>query len=277
MDIKASDVKELREATGAGLMECKKALIEANGDPAEATKILKEKGLAAVEKRAERATSEGRIFIRQNGNKIALVELTCETDFVANNEDFIAVGEKLLDITFEKGLTSVSDEHTNLLQDLQLKIRENMTVKNVVVVEVPTGAASATYVHSDHKTASCVVVNGSDAEAAKQFAYDCCLHLAAFTPEYIKKEDVPQSYIEEQRSIFKAQMDNDPKMASKPDNVKEGILDGKIKKLLAENCFVDQMFVKDDKVSVSAKMAQISKEVGAELSFAVTKLLVLGK
>ena len=230
MDIKASDVKELREATGAGLMECKKALIEANGDPAEATKILKEKGLAAVEKRAERATSEGRIFVRQNGNKIALVELTCETDFVANNEDFIAVGEKLLDITFEKGLTSVSDEHTNLLQDLQLKIRENMTVKNVVVVEVPAGAASATYVHSDHKTASCVVVNGSDAEAAKQFAYDCCLHLAAFTPEYIKKEDVPQSYIEEQRSIFKAQMDNDPKMASKPDNVKEGILDGKIKK-----------------------------------------------
>nr|MCR5613204.1 elongation factor Ts [Treponema sp.] len=88
---------------------------------------------------------------------------------------------------------------------------------------------------------------------------------------------VPESYINEQKEIFKAQMDNDPKMASKPDNVKEGILAGKIKKLLAESCFVDQMFVKDDKVSVSAKLAQVSKEAGAELSFAVTKLLVLGK
>ena len=276
MEIKASDVKALREATGAGLMECKKALIEANGDSAEAAKILKEKGLAAVEKRSERATSEGRIFVRQNGNKIVFVELTCETDFVANNSDFISVGEKLLDVTFEKGLTSVTEDHTTLLQDLQLKIRENMAVRNVVVIDVPEGAASATYIHSDHKTASCVVVKGSTADVVKQFAYDCCLHLAAFTPEYITKDDVPQSFIDEQKEIFKAQLDNDPKMASKPDNVKNGILEGKIKKLLAENCFVDQMFVKDDKVSVSAKLAQVSKEAGAELSFAVTKLLVLG-
>uniref|UniRef100_UPI00298E2B45 translation elongation factor Ts n=1 Tax=Treponema sp. TaxID=166 RepID=UPI00298E2B45 len=236
MEIKASDVKELREATGAGLMECKKALIEANGDAAEAAKILKEKGLAAVEKRSERATSEGRIFVRQNGNKIAFVELTCETDFVANNADFIAVGEKLLDVTFEKGLTSVTEDHTALLQDLQLKIRENMSVRNVVVIDVPAGCASATYVHSDHKTASCVVIKGADSDVVKTFAYDCCLHLAAFTPAYITKEEVPESYINEQKEIFKAQMDNDPKMASKPDNVKEGILAGKIKKLLAESC-----------------------------------------
>lgn len=277
MEIKASDVKALREATGAGLMECKKALMEANGDAQEAAKILKEKGLAAVEKRAERATSEGRIFVRQNGNKIVFVEMTCETDFVAGNSDFIALGEKLLDVTFEKGLTEVTDDHKKLLEDLQIKIRENMAVRKVVVIDVPAGCASATYVHSDHKTASCVVVKGSDADAVKQFAYDCCLHLAAFTPEYITKEDVPESYINEQKEIYKAQMDNDPKMASKPDNVKEGILAGKIKKLLAESCFVDQMFVKDDKVSVSTKLAQVGKEAGAELAFAVTKLLVLGK
>ena len=98
MAITAADVKALREATGAGMMECKKALTECNGDMAEAEKYLKEKGLAAMAKRAERATTEGRLFIRQDGNKIVVVELTCETDFVANNADFIAVGEKLLDV-----------------------------------------------------------------------------------------------------------------------------------------------------------------------------------
>ena len=114
MAITAADVKALREATGAGMMECKKALTECNGDMAEAEKYLKEKGLAAMAKRAERATTEGRLFIRQNGNKIAVVELTCETDFVANNADFIAVGEKLLDVTFEKGYTQ-QEELKNLI------------------------------------------------------------------------------------------------------------------------------------------------------------------
>lgn len=277
MEIKTSDVKALREQTGAGLMDCKKALTDANGDMAEATKILKENGLAAMEKRSERVSTEGRIFVRTVGNKIAMIELTCETDFVAKNPDFIAVGEKLLDVTFEKNLTSVTEDHTVLLQDLLIKIRENIVVKNVYVFEIPSDCTAATYVHSDFKTAACVILKGSNADIVKQFAYDCCLHLAAFTPEYIKQEDVPESFINEQREIFKAQMDNDPKMASKPENVKNGILDGKIKKLLSECCFVDQMFVKDDKVSVAKKLEQISKEVGADLSFVVTKVVVLGK
>lgn len=277
MEIKASDVKALREQTGCGLMDCKKALTDANGDMAEAAKILKESGLAAMEKRSERATTEGRIFTRTVGNKIVMIELTCETDFVAKNPDFIAVGEKLLDVTFEKNLTSVTEDHTVLLQDILIKIRENIIVKNVYVFEVPAGCAAATYVHGDFKTASCVIVKGSDAEVVKQFAYDCCLHLAAFTPEYITKEEVPESFVNEQKEIFKAQMDNDPKMAAKPDNVKNGIIEGKIKKLLAESCFVEQAFVKDDKVTVSAKLAQVAKEAGSELSFATTKVIVLGK
>ena len=103
MAITAADVKALREQTGAGMMECKKALTETNGDIAEAVKLLKEKGLAAVAKRSERATTEGRLFIRQEGNKIVVVEMTCETDFVANNADFVALGEKMLDVTIAKG------------------------------------------------------------------------------------------------------------------------------------------------------------------------------
>jgi len=277
MAFTAADVKALREKTGAGMMECKKALTECNGDAAEAEKYLKEKGLAAMAKRSERATTEGRLFIRQTGNKIAVVELTCETDFVANNADFIAVGEKLLDVTLEKGYTKVEAEHESILEPLKVSIRENMKVAKVEVIEAPSDAASAFYVHSDKKTGAVVVVKGSTADSVKTFAYDCCLHIAAFTPAYTSKKDVPQSYIDEQKEIFKAQMDQDEKMASKPQNVKDGILQGKINKHLAEICFDDQMFVKDDKKTVTAKLAEVGKEAGASLSFATAKLFVLGK
>ncbi len=277
MEIKASDVKTLRETTGAGILECKKALTEANGDPNEAAKILKEKGLAAVAKRGERATSEGRIFVRRDGNKIAMIEVTCETDFVAKNADFIALGEKLLDITLAKGYTQVEQEHKDLLLDLATRIRENMSVAKVTVVNVPDNAVAATYIHSDFKTGSIVVVKGSTSDEVKTFAYDCCLHLAAFTPAYLYQNEVPQSYIDEQTEIFKAQMAQDPKMASKPDNVKEGILKGKINKHLAEICFVDQMFVKDDKVSVAKKIEEVGKAAGAKIEFGDIVLDVLGK
>ena len=277
MAITAADVKALREKTGAGMMECKKALTECNGDIAEAEKSLKEKGLAAMAKRSERATSEGRLFIRQDGNKIAVIELTCETDFVAKNADFIAVGEKMLDVTLAKGYTKVEAEHEEILEPLKVSIRENMKVAKVEVFDVPATASAAYYVHSDFKTGAVVIVDGSTADTVKTFAKDCCLHIAAFTPSYTSKKDVPQSYIDEQKEIFKAQMDQDEKMAGKPENVKEGILQGKINKHLAEICFEDQMFVKDDKKTVTARLAETGKEVGATLSFAVAKLFVLGK
>ncbi|MBR4386341.1 MAG: elongation factor Ts [Treponema sp.] len=277
MAITAAQVKELREQTGAGMMDCKKALTETNGDFDAAAKLLKEKGLAAVAKRAERVTSEGRIFIRQNGNKIAVVELVCETDFVANNADFISSGEKILDMVFEKGYTEPNKELSDVLLDFATRTRENMSLNKVQIIEVPEGASSGIYVHSNFKQAAVVIVKGSTDDKVKEFAKDCCMHLVAFTPAYIKQTDVPQSYIDEQKDIFKKQMEQDPKMASKPENVREGILQGKINKHLAEVCFVDQMFVKDDKKSVNAKLAEIGKEVGASLEFGDISLLVLGK
>lgn len=277
MAITAADVKALRDKTGAGMMECKKALTEANGDAAEAEKILKEKGLAAVAKRAERATSEGRIFIKQEGSKIAVAEVTCETDFVAKNADFIATGNKIVDLILSKGYTKPEKELEDLVLELATKIRENMALRRVELINVPAGDASAYYVHSDFKTAAVVVIKGSDADVVKTFAKDCCLHLAAFTPAYIEQKDVPESYINEQKEIFQAQMAQDPKMASKPENVKAGILQGKINKHLSEICFVDQAFVKDDKVSVAKKLAEVSKEAGAALSFEKVALYILGK
>lgn len=277
MAITAAQVKELREQTGAGMMDCKKALTDTNGDFEAAAKLLKEKGLAAVAKRAERVTSEGRIFIRQNGNKIAVVELVCETDFVASNADFIASGEKILDMVFEKGYTDVNKELSDVLLDFATRTRENMSLSKVQIIEVPEGAASGIYIHSNFKQAAVVIVKGSTADKVKEFAKDCCMHLVAFTPAYIKQTDVPQSYIDEQKEIFKAQMAQDEKLKSKPDAAKEKILEGKINKHLSEVCFVDQMFVKDDKKSVNAKLAEVGKEVGATLEFGDISLLNLGK
>lgn len=277
MAITASMVKDLREQTGAGMMDCKKALVDTNGDFEAAAKLLKEKGLAAVAKRAERATSEGRIFIRQEGNKVAVVELVCETDFVAKNQEFIACGEKILDEIFAKGYTKIEKELSDVLLDFATRTRENMSLAKIQVIDVPENSVAGIYIHSDFKTAAVTIVKGSTSDSVKEFARDCCMHLAAFTPSYVKKEDVPQSYIDEQKEIFKAQMDQDPKMASKPENVKDGILQGKVNKHLAEICFVDQMFVKDDKKSVTAKLAEVGKEAGAELSFGEINLLLLGK
>ncbi|MBQ0050664.1 MAG: translation elongation factor Ts [Treponema sp.] len=277
MAFTAADVKALREATGAGMLDCKKALQDTNGDIAEAEKLLKEKGLAAMAKRTDRAAGEGRVVIKQEGNKVAIVEVVCETDFVANNPDFVAVAEKAAEITLKCGTDEITDEHKAAMEPALVKFRENISVRRAACIEVPASGVAGTYVHSDNKTGAVVVVDGASSDEVKTFAKDCCLHLAAFTPAYITKADVPESYINEQKEIFAAQMAADEKMASKPQNVKDGILQGKINKLLAESCFVDQAFVKDDKVTVAKKLEEVSKAAGSKLSFGKIALFVLGK
>lgn len=275
MDIKAADVKALREATGAGMMECKNALVECNGDAEAAAKLLKEKGLAAVEKRAGRATSEGKIFIKASDSKVVICELTCETDFVANNADFVKIGEEIAQTALDKGYTAPCEELSNMLLDLATKIRENMSLRRLEVVDVPAGAVFAKYIHSDGKTGVVTVINtepATDNEAVKTFAYDCCLHIAAFAPQYLTQADVDPAYIAEQKTIFEAQVAD----LDKPQNVKDGIVNGKIKKHLASICFVDQPFVKDDKVTVAAKMDAVAKECGSKLSLAKVVSYQLG-
>jgi elongation factor Ts len=279
MEIKATDVKALRDRTGAGMMECKKALEEAAGDAAKAEKILKEKGLAALEKRAGRITGEGRVFIIIEGNKAALCEITCETDFVAKNEEFVVLGEDICRKTIAKGFTAVNDELSGMLSNLATKIRENMTLKRVMLIDIPKGAAAAKYVHtSDWKTGVIVIIKADPESAAehplvKEFAYDCCLHIAAFTPLYNTRAEVPESYIAEQKEIFAKQTES----LDKPDKVKEGIVQGKVNKHLAEICFMDQIFVKDDKLTVAKKMEEIGKAAGAKLTLFKTVLVRVGE
>jgi elongation factor Ts len=276
-EISAAIVKALREKTGAGMMECKKALVITNGDAAQAETLLKEKGLAAVEKRADRATSEGRVFIKIDGGKIALVEITCETDFVAKNADFIALGEAITNKALASGITEPTKELSDMLLDLATKIRENMVLRRVQLIEAPAGAAVSKYIHSDGKTGTVMILGVDPASAASnaavtEFAFDCCLHLAAFTPLYITRDEVPADYLAEQKSIFAKQVES----LDKPEKVKEGIVAGKVNKHLADICFMDQMFVKDDKVSVAKKMEETGKQAGAKLTLVKAVLFQLG-
>jgi len=231
-------VKKLRAATMAGLADCKKALDEANGDFDEAIKVLQKKGLAASDARSGRATAEGRVFIRDNGkDAVDVAVVKCETDFVANNKDFAALGE--------------AEHLTAAVEKLKVSMRENIVIDTEKSFFYEPEDVVGTYVHSDNKSGAVVILsNVKDREKAKTFAHDCCLHLVAFEPPFIDKESVPQEYLDEKMEIFKAQMDKDPKMAGKPDNIKEGILKGKLNKHLAEVCFLEQPFVKDDKRTV---------------------------
>ena len=278
MDIKASDVKALRDKTGAGMMECKKALQECNGNAKEAEKFLKEKGLAAVEKRANRATSEGIIVIKTRDTKAVMAELTCETDFVAKNEDFIAVGDKIAETALEKGYTDIQDELSKMMLDLATRVRENMNLRRLTAVSVGSDEYIAHYIHSDKKTGVITVLKSDKPDVLtgkvfKDFAYDCCLHAAAFTPRYVKKDEVEQSFIDEQLEIFRGQVAD----LDKPANVKEGIVKGKLNKYLSEICFLEQPFVKDDKMSVQAKMQEIGKQLGATISLSKLVLYQLGQ
>jgi len=277
MEIKAADVKALRDKTGAGMMECKNALTECNGDPAAAEKLLKEKGLAAVEKRSGRATSEGLVLIKNTEKKAVIAELTCETDFVAKNVDFIALGDKIINTAYDKGITSVTSELSDMVLELATKVRENMALSRLEAVNAGADEYISKYIHSDKKTGVVVMLKADKAEVfankdVQDFAYDCCLHIAAFTPLYTATSEVDAGYIADQKEIFTVQA----KESGKPENVQAGIVQGKLKKHLAEICFLEQPFVKDDKLSVAKKMEEVAKAAGGKLSVSKIILFQLG-
>lgn len=273
MEIKPIDVKNLREKTGAGMGDCKKALIEAEGNIEQAVKILKEKGLAAAAKRSARATKEGKIFTKIKGNKAVILELNCETDFVSRNEKFIALGDKLTDEIIASGAKEVTPALSTLVTEAIGVIKENMTLPRFKVLEIADNEYAAQYVHGVGNIGVIVKFKADnkalfDNDAVKAFAFDCALHVAAFAPVALSPDKISADYIKEQTEIFQAQMDQDPKMAEKPDKVKAGILQGKLNKHFAEICFLDQAFVKDDKKKVSQVMAETAKAAGGKLEIA---------
>jgi len=272
-EISAADVKKLREKTGAGMMECKNALVSSDGDFAKAEKLLKEKGLAALEKRAGRATNNGKVFIKmkEDNSAAVLVELNAETDFVARNPDFIALGEKIAVASLEKGITAPNDELSGLVQDLATKIRENMGLKRLCQVKASSNEYLTQYIHGDGNIGVVVKCESDKPEIfkdedVKSFIFSIALHIAAFNPIAIDKTKVDQAWLKEQEEIFKVQMGQDEKLKGKPENVLEGILKGKVSKYLSEICLMDQGYVKDEKITVAKAVEECGKKAGAKLT-----------
>ena len=275
-NISAADVKALREKTGAGPMECKNALVETDGDFDKAEKLLKEKGLAAVEKRSGRTTNEGKIFVKvkdngADGAVAVLVELASETDFVARNPDFVALGETIADAALEKGYCEPNDELNNMVTDLASKIRENMSLKRLKLVKAATGEYITSYIHGDGAIGITVKV-GADkpdafqSEELKAFAFTLALHVAAFNPAALDQSKVDTVWLKEQEEIFRKQMEQDEKLKDKPANVIDNILKGKVSKFLKDISFMDQAYVKDEKMTVAQAVADAGKKAGAAVS-----------
>lgn len=268
MAISAADVKKLREKTGAGMMDCKKALNEAGGDFDRAEEILKELGLAAVAKRAGRATEEGRVFSYVSDSAAGILEISCETDFVARNEEFAAKGAELIQTAVEKNLSADADELTTPVAELAATIKENMTVRRLQIIDLSANQLAVDYIHGEAGSLGVLVtLDVSDAalktnESVITLGKDLAMHAAAFSPMYLNEQAVDPKYLADQEKIFKAQAEN----MDKPENVVQGIIKGKLKKHLKEICFTEQGFVKDDKRSVNQVLADLGKELGGSIS-----------
>ena len=280
-NISAQDVKTLREKTGAGMMECKNALVETNGDFGKAEKILKEKGLAALEKRATRATTAGKVTIKakDDNSAMVMVEMVSETDFVARNPDFIALGESIADQVLsnnysDKDIEAGGKIHTELndkVTDLATRIREKMSLNRIKQVKASSDEYLVHYIHGEGSLGIIVKCKADKPEVfqkeeAKAFIFNIALHIAAFNPLALDRSKIDPAHIKEQEEIFRKQMDMDEKMKGKPEQVVENILKGKVSKYLAEICLLDQGYVKDEKLTVSKALEDIQKQLGAVIS-----------
>jgi len=274
MAITAKDVQTLREMTGVGMMDCKKALTEAEGNMDKAVEILREKGLAASQKKAGRIAAEGMAYATVVNGVGVVVEVNAETDFVGKNEKFVdfvkgvaavvaankpADLDALMALSYGNGRT-VQEEQ----QEMVLVIGENIKVRRFAFF---TDGISVPYVHAGGKIG--VLVNletGLTAEQVETVGKDVAMQIAAMNPAFLDKSDVSQETLDKEKEIQLAMMANDPKMAAKPEKVKEGIVMGKLGKYYEENCLLQQAFVKENKISVEKHVAAVAKELGGQIT-----------
>lgn len=278
--ITAGMVKELRESTGAGMMDCKKALTAADGDMEKAVEILREKGLAAAAKKAGRIAAEGLCTAMVEGNTAAIVEVNSETDFVAKNADFQAyvadvcrqaLASGSADITAFLAEPWINDAALTVEQELSEKIAvigEKLSIRRFEKIVNEDGCV-VSYVHGGGRIgvlvdASCEVVNDEVREALKNVA----MQVAALRPQYVSRADVSEEFLNHEREILMAQIMNDPKESQKPEKVIKGMIEGRISKEMKEFCLNDQVYVKaeDGKQTVSQYLAEVSKAVGGKVA-----------
>ncbi len=249
--ISAESVKTLREKTGVGMLECKKALVEADGDMEKAIILLRERGLAAAAKKSDRDATEGRVFSVISGHRAAVVELACETDFVGKNDQFIEAGNSLVRFILDSSIHAVAElEKAQIdgkpfpayLSELILRVGENIRVRNLQLVEAK--GTLSDYIHLNGKIGVVVAFSGTvDPVVAREIA----MQVAASHPLYVRPSDVPQAEIQKESDIVAVQLRNE----GKPEALIEQITKGKISKYFKEVCLLEQPFIKDDKKTVT--------------------------
>ena len=281
MAVTASMVKELREMTGAGMMDCKKALTETDGDMDKAVEYLREKGLAKAAKKAGRIAAEGIVAtnVSADGKVASIVEVNSETDFVAKNEKFrdyvaaVAAQAAATDAkTIEEFLDEkwALDESKTVAEELAAQIAvigENMKIRRFEKI-VSTGLI-ASYIHAGGKIGVLVEADtDSDSDEVKECLKNVAMQVAALNPKYTTEAEVDEEFIAHEKEILMAQIMNDPKESSKPEKVIKGMVEGRIKKELKEICLVDQVYVKaeDGRQSVGAYVASVAKKCGVNLT-----------
>ncbi len=276
MAFTATDVKNLREMTGAGMMDCKKALTAADGDIDKAVEWLREKGMAASAKKAGRIAAEGMAYAAVINGVGVVVEVNAETDFVGKNEKFVdfvkgvaatiaAQAPADLDALMQCKYLDTDLTVTQQQQEMVLVIGENIKVRRF---ERFADNVSVPYVHAGGKIG--VIVNletDLPAEKVEEVGKDVAMQIAALNPRFWDKSLVTQDVLDEEKKVMLAQMANDPKMASKPDKVKEQIVIGKLNKFYTENCLMQQEFVKDNDVTVEKYIANAAKALGGKITF----------
>ena len=278
--ISAKAVSDLRTKTGCGMMECKKALTEANGDFDEAVKILREKGLSVAAKKADRIAAEGVVDIKSSADGLvtAMIEVNAETDFVAKNDTFKAFVAGILDVIIANkpadldalmALPYDADFTVEAkLKDMIFTIGENMNIRRFVIIE---GVVS-TYIHGGGTTGVVIKFDADDAcvnnAGFAEFSKNIALQVAAMPVQYLNKESVPESALEEEKQILMTQIKNDEKNANKPDSIIEKMVTGKIGKFYERTCLTEQAFVKDDELTVGKYVEKTAKEFGGKIELA---------
>lgn len=244
MAITAAQVKELREITGIWMMECKKALMETDGDMDKAIDELRKKGLAKAAKKADRETTEGGIKIITNNGKAAVLSIACETDFLANSDKFKAMLQRICEFLAENGEWSKEAAQEIINSEYALELGENLQISQYKIVE---GEVAASYVHSNGKLAALIMVKAwTSEEKAKQVA----MHVTATNPDYLSPDEISQEVVDKEKSIQLEIMKNDEKMGNKSDDVLLKIIEGKMGKFKAEISLLEQPFVMDPNVKV---------------------------
>lgn len=268
-------IKVLRDRTGAGLMDCKKALVENGNDVEKAITWLREKGIAKQEKKASRTAAEGVAWVKTKGDTAAVIEINCETDFVANSDPFRELVCEVNDAVLEKEpktkeevmetIASNGKTIKDLFLDASIKLGEKLDFRRFAIVHKNPNEVFGPYVHMNGKIATVVVLKGGDEETAK----GVCLNVTSDNPTYITEKDIPADVIAKETEIETEASKNDPSFAKKPEAIQKKIVEGRVRKNLCSNVLVDQVYILDESKTVGAVLKEHSAEVVSFVRYAV--------